>query len=76
MELRIGITQSMKDVTVDLPDDADRDAIEAQLSAGAGSDQLMWLTDRKGRRYGVPGSKIAFVEFDSSAPERRVGFGA
>jgi hypothetical protein len=37
---------------------------------------VLWLTDRKGRKVGVPSSRIAYVEFGVPASERRVGFGA
>jgi hypothetical protein len=36
---------------------------------------VLWLTDRKGRRVGVPASRIAYVEFGTPASERVVGFG-
>jgi hypothetical protein len=37
---------------------------------------VLWLTDRKGRRVGVPASRIAYVELGTPASERVVGFGA
>ena len=37
---------------------------------------MLWLTDKRGRRVGVPASRIAYVEFGSPAGERVVGFGA
>jgi hypothetical protein len=37
---------------------------------------MLWLTDRKGRRVGVPAAKLAYVEIGSASDERRVGFGA
>jgi hypothetical protein len=36
---------------------------------------VLWLTDRKGRRVGVPAARIAYVEFGTPASERVVGFG-
>ena len=51
-------------------------------SGGAGratalaGDTILWLTDRKGRRVGVPASKIAYLEIGPASAERRVGFGA
>jgi len=35
---------------------------------------MLWLTDRKGRRVGVPAAKVAYVEIGSPSEERRVGF--
>ena len=75
MEIRIGIVQSMKEIDVELADDADRDALGAQVEAALSNDQVLWLTDRKGRRVGVPAARIAYVEFGTPARERVVGFG-
>ncbi len=75
MDIRIGIVQSMKELDVDLPEDADRDQIMKEVEACLGSDKVLWLTDRKGRRVGVPASRIAWVEFATPASERIVGFG-
>ncbi|HEX2698711.1 MAG TPA: DUF3107 domain-containing protein [Acidimicrobiales bacterium] len=74
MEVRIGVTHA-KEIELEMSDDGDsvKKAVEAAMSAG---DKLLWLTDRKGRRVGVPAAKIAYVEIGSSSDERRVGFGA
>ena len=76
MDIRIGIVQSMKEIDVELPADADRDKIMKDVEKALTSDQVLWLTDRKGRRVGVPASRIAYVEFGTPASERVVGFGA
>ena len=78
MEVRIGIVQTPKELEVELADDADRDKILAEIeSALKGSeDGVLWLTDRRGRRVGVPVAKVAYVEVGAPANERRVGFGA
>jgi hypothetical protein len=75
MDIRIGIVQSMKEIDVELPSDADRDKIMKDVEAAQGGDTVLWLTDRKGRRVGVPASRIAYVEFGTPASERVVGFG-
>jgi hypothetical protein len=76
VEIRIGIVQSMKEMELDLADDADRDTITAQVEAALSSDQVLWLTDRKGRKVGIPASRVAYVDFGAPNNERRVGFGA
>ena len=77
MDVRIGITHTPKELEVEMPDDADRDDvvadIEKLLKTGDG---VLWLTDRKGRRVGVPVVKVAYVEVGAPASDRRVGFGA
>jgi hypothetical protein len=75
MDIRIGIVQSMKELDVELPDDADQDQITRDVEAALENEKVLWLTDRKGRRVGVPASRIAYVEFAKSASERVVGFG-
>jgi hypothetical protein len=76
MEIRIGIVQSMKEIDVELPDDADRDKVMKEVEAALTSDSVLWLTDRKGRRVGVPAQRISYVELGTPASERVVGFGA
>ena len=75
MEVRIGVVYTARELTVDTEDSIDdvTSAIERALSA---SDPLLWLTDTKGRRVGVPTDKIAYVEVAADAGGRKVGFGA
>ena len=47
-----------------------------EVEEALGTDKVLWLTDRKDRRVGVPASSIAYVEFGTPASERVVGFGA
>lgn len=76
MEIRIGIVQSMKEIDVELPEDTDRDKIVGDVEAALTGETVLWLTDRKGRRVGIPASRIAYVELGNPASERVVGFGA
>jgi hypothetical protein len=77
VDVRIGITHTPKEIEVEMPDEADRDTvvadIEKLLKTGDG---VLWLTDRKGRRVGVPVVKVAYVEVGAPSGDRRVGFGA
>ena len=75
MDVRIGIVQSMKEIEVELPDDIDQAAVTVNVEEVLTSQSVLWLTDRKGRRVGIPASRIAYVEFGAPASERRVGFG-
>ena len=76
MDVRIGIVQTVKELEVELADDADRDAVMADIDKALGGDGVLWRTDKKGRRVGVPSSKVAYVEIGAPTSERRVGFGA
>ncbi len=65
-----------KEIDVELRDDVDRDELVKSIEAAlAGDDSVLWLTDRKGRRVGVPVAKVAYVEIGSPDDQRRVGFG-
>jgi hypothetical protein len=75
VDLRIGLTQTPKELEVHLPDDATPDAVKAQVEAALSSGGTLWLTDRKGRQVGVNTEKVAYVEIGSPDDERRIGFG-
>jgi len=76
VDVRIGIVQSMKELDIELPDDADRDKVLADIEEAMGEEgRILWLTDRKGRQVGVPVGKVAYLELDPPASDRRVGFG-
>ncbi len=75
MEVRIGIVQTMKELEIELDDDVKRDTVIADIEAALTDESVLWLTDRKGRRVGVPAGKIAYVEVGAPASDRRVGFG-
>ncbi|MDZ7674959.1 MAG: DUF3107 domain-containing protein [Acidimicrobiales bacterium] len=77
MDVRIGVTYTGKEIDIDMGADADADSVRSQVDdALAGESAVLWLTDKKGRRVGVPSDKLAYVEIGSPDTERRIGFGA
>jgi len=77
MDIRIGVTHAPREIEVELGDDADADKLVAQVEKALSAETgMLWFTDRKGRRVGVPAARVAYVEIDSQSDERRVGFGA
>jgi hypothetical protein len=75
VEIRIGVTYSPKEIEIDMADDTSGDDLVAQISSSVGEEgTMLWLTDRKGRRVGVPTSKLSYVEIGAPRSERRVGF--
>lgn len=74
MEVRIGVVYTARELNVETDDSVDEvtQAIEGALS---NNDTMLWLTDTKGRRVGVPTDKIAYVEVAADAGGRKVGFG-
>jgi len=75
MEVRIGVVYTARELALETDDPVE--TVSAAIeSAFAQGDALLWLTDTKGRRIGVPVDKIAFVEVAADAGGRKVGFGA
>ncbi len=76
MEIRIGVTYTAKEISLELADGASsaslKDAVDAALANESG---VLWLEDKKGRQIGVPSDKIAYVEIGSEDASRPIGFG-
>ena len=75
MEIRIGIVQAPKEVTLELDDSTDVNALKATIEAGVADQKLIWLTDRKGRQPAIPGDRVAYVELGVSGDDSKIGFG-
>lgn len=76
MDVRIGVTQTPREISLELADDTDRAQLRAKVeSALSGAIDVLWITDKKGRDVGVAAAKIAFVEIGAAEGERRIGFG-
>lgn len=75
IDVKIGVIQHPHEIDIQVDSDADslistiQDAIENDKA-------LVWITDSKNNKVGVPASKIAFVEIRTPDTEKRVGFGA
>lgn len=77
MNIRIGVTQTPKELEVELDDDEGAKAIEELMQTVKDEAGMVWLTDKKGRRVGVPTAKLAWIEVGAPQSEgRRVGFSA
>jgi len=75
MEVRIGVTQSPRELEVDLGEVPDAAALSQEIEAKLAAGGVLWLTDKKGRRIGVPTEKVAYIELGGVDDNRRVGFG-
>jgi hypothetical protein len=75
MEVRIGVVYTPREIVLEMSDDADAvsKTIEAGLSEKGAA--MLWLTDSKGRRVGIPTDKLAYVEIAGPDADRKVGFG-
>jgi hypothetical protein len=75
MEVRVGVTQTPKEIVVELAEGTDQETLAAEVETALASETgVLWLTDRKGRRVGVPASKVAYIEIGHPSDDRRVGF--
>jgi DNA-binding MurR/RpiR family transcriptional regulator len=74
MEVRIGVVYTPKELSLELEGKGDEmvAAVEDALKGGA---PVIWLTDKKGRRVGIPTDKIAYIEVAEEDQAKRVGFG-
>jgi hypothetical protein len=75
VDVRIGVKSSPKELEVILADDTDSDAVREHVDAAFKDGGTLWLTDRRGRQFGVPVDKVAYVEIGSTETGRRIGFG-
>ncbi|MCU1429272.1 MAG: hypothetical protein JWL83_3272 [Actinomycetia bacterium] len=73
MEVKIGVVYTPHELIVETDDDAS--TITSVIEEAMTAESILWLTDTKGRRIGVPVDKIAYVEVGSDASGRQVGFG-
>ena len=76
MDVRIGVTQAPREMSLEMADDVDRETLTAEIDqALAKTDGVLWLTDRRGRKVAVPVAKVAYVEIGTPDSDRRIGFG-
>ena len=74
MELRIGVVHTPKELNIEL--DGTADEIVATIDkAMTNGTPMIWITDAKGRRVGIPVSRLAYIEVDEDGASKRVGFG-
>jgi uncharacterized protein DUF3107 len=75
MDVRVGVSNTPKELSVEMPDGTDADKLASEVERVLGGDSgVLWLTDRKGRRVGIPADKVAYVEIGPPGEDRRVGF--
>lgn len=73
MEVKLGVTYSPKELVVETDQSPD-DVAKLVEEAVGGKSKVLWLSDTKGRRVGVPTEKLAYIELGEEHPDKRVGF--
>jgi hypothetical protein len=76
VDVRIGVTHTPKEIEVELADGTSPDAVVQQIEQALSGHSVLWLTDRRGRRVGIPAATVAYIELNTASEDRRVGFGA
>lgn len=74
IEVKIGVIQHPHEVDLEIEGTAE-ELIANIEEAVAAEKPMVWLTDSKGHRAGIPAAKIAFVEVRDVDDVKRVGFG-
>jgi hypothetical protein len=75
MEIRIGVVYTAREIVLDMGDDAETISSTVETAVREKS-SLLWLTDSKGRRLGIPIDKLAYIEIAGADADRKVGFGS
>ena len=76
MDVRIGVTQAPREISIEVPDD-ERDQVKAAIDAAlSGAKDTLWIQDKRGKLTAIPSSKIAYIETASPDGDRRIGFGS
>ncbi len=73
MEIKIGIRQAVRELTVET--EASAAEVEADFTAALANSGVLVLTDEKGRRILVPATQITYLDLGQEKA-RPVGFGA
>jgi hypothetical protein len=76
VDVRIGVTHTPKEIEVELAEGTNPDDLVEQIEQALGGHGVLWLTDRRGRRVGIPAATVAYIELNTISEDRRVGFGA
>ena len=73
MEIRIGVADSPKEISLKIEEDID--ALTKRIEESLLGSGVLWFTDEKGKRVAVPTTKVAYIEIEVEPPARSVGFG-
>jgi hypothetical protein len=76
MEVRSGVLHTPKELALELDGDSADDIAKTFEQSLKADDGVLWLTDTKGRRVGVPADRVAYLEIETETGAKRVGFGS
>lgn len=70
VKIRVGMT-SARELELEVVAAGLEETVNGAIEDGG----VLWLTDEKGRRYGIVIARLAFFEIDSERKTSGVGFG-
>ncbi|MGH2771903.1 MAG: DUF3107 domain-containing protein [Actinomycetota bacterium] len=73
LQIRIGVHDSPKELTLEV-DEGSEDFMTKVESGLQDGSPMLWLTDRKGKRVGIPPARLAYVEIEPETAYRSAGF--
>jgi hypothetical protein len=77
VDVRIGVTNTMREIDLDVDDSIERDQLKDHIEKALSTeDGVLWIADKKGREVAIPSAKVAYVEIGSPADGRTIGFTA
>ena len=77
MNVRIGVLHTPKEIDLELDSKTDIKKLEADIeSAVTAGDGMLWLTDKRDRKVGIPVNRIAYVDITPKQTSGRIGLGA
>src|SRR5215831_8978221 len=71
VDVRIGVTHTPKEIEVELADGTNPDALVQHIEQALSGQSVLWLTDRRGRRVGIPAATVAYIELNTASEDRR-----
>jgi hypothetical protein len=74
MEVKLGVTDNPKELEIDIDQPAEELTKMVEEALATETRVILWLTDSRGRRVGIPTDKLAYIEIGEENPEKRVGF--
>jgi hypothetical protein len=74
LEIRIGVVESPKEISLQV-EDKPEDLAKRIDDSVKNNTAMMWFVDDHGKRVGIPTEKLAYVEIDPESQPRSVGFG-
>lgn len=74
MEIKIGITQSNRELSVSLDEIADTEAFMADITAQLADQPVLKFAESSGRTLLIPSANVSYLELRAQ-PTRTVGFG-